>query len=140
MEKINLKPGEIWRRRDGGKARIYATDGTEPFPVHGATEHEDGWRLDSWTSKGSFWLNEKSDFDLIQKYDWREELKPIWAVLKPEYRYIAMDESKTWNAFTEETKHGVAVWEAFGDHTPLYGLALPTPNCPWYETLTERPE
>ena len=140
MDKIDPKPGEIWLRRDGGKARIYALDGAGEFPIHGATEHEDGWHLDSWTSKGSFWLNEESDFDLIQKYDWREELKPIWAVLKPEYRWIAMDADQSWYAFMKTPVECETEWDTRGRYTSFGEFTLPTPNCPWYETLTERPE
>ena len=140
MDKIDPKPGEIWLRRDGGKARIYAIDGAGEFLTHGATKTEDGWVLDSWTEKGKIWIDGDSDCDLIQKYDWREELKPIWAMLKPDFRWIAMDESGSWWTYQDTPNTGDTFWETIGELESLEAFILPTPDCPWYETLTERPE
>jgi hypothetical protein len=42
-----------YKTRDGRDVRIYATDGCEVFPVHGAIEHDDGWWSFSWANNGS---------------------------------------------------------------------------------------
>lgn len=39
--------------RGGKPARIYAVDGAEPYPIHGAIyEEDDGWQESSWTFDG----------------------------------------------------------------------------------------
>ena len=52
------------RTRDGRKARIYATDGSSEYPIHGAVMRtpgdpdgdgeESGWSAVSWDSEGSY--------------------------------------------------------------------------------------
>lgn len=141
MDKIDPKPGEIWLRRDGGKARIYATNCSDTYPIHGATESDGQWFVNVWTASGSYSVSERNAaYDLISKYDWREELKPIWAVLKPEFRWVAMDESESWWAYQDCPNSGATFWETTGELESLEALTLPTSNCPWNETLTERPE
>jgi hypothetical protein len=56
MTKLNLKDIKTGRvRTDGGlEVRIYATDGDEGFPIHGATKCENGWELDIWTREGRY--------------------------------------------------------------------------------------
>ena len=136
---LQINPGEIWLTRGGAKVRIYAVDGGEGYPIHGAIDGVDGWGARIWTIEGKYSKDYQSTFDIVRKYDWREGLAPIWAVLKPEFKWMAMDESRTWVAFTETPRHGASVWTEGGRYASLYGLALPTPDCPWYETLTERP-
>lgn len=137
-QSINAKPGEIWLRRDGGRACIYAVDGT----IHGAIScYKDSWIPKTWTKTGSFWCEEGSPYDLIQRYDWREELAPIWAVLKPEWRWVAMMYTDLWIAYTKKPERTIHrfVPEGLYSTTTLRMLRMPTPDCPWYETLTERP-
>ena len=61
MIDINKK----YRTRDGREVRIYATDGGDDFPVHGAIKDRDEavWRNYSWHSNG-FGLY--SDLNLIE--------------------------------------------------------------------------
>lgn len=138
-EPINPKPGERWLTRGGQIARLYADDGTGPFVLHGAVGDKDGWTADTWTRDGGAGRSPASDLDLIRRYDWREELAPIWAVLKPEYRWIAMDESGDLWCYTLAPKREE---RQFYDSSAkdISFLRMPTPDCPWYETLTERPE
>jgi hypothetical protein len=42
-----------YKTRDGREVRIYATDGTGVFPVHGAIKHGDGWSSFTWANNGS---------------------------------------------------------------------------------------
>jgi hypothetical protein len=143
MDKIDPKPGEIWLRRDGGKARIYATNCSDTYPIHGATESDGQWFVNVWTANGSYSASERNAaYDLIRRYDWREELKPIWAVLKPEYRWMAMDTCGIWYVYSSKPRiePDKYYWEADLEYEGTHELSMPTPNCPWYETLTERPE
>lgn len=73
-------------------------------------------------------------------YDWREDLKPIWAVLKPEWRWLAMDKGGAWYLYKSRPKPDGDVWVLGGLGPIVDTLTMPTPDCPWDETLTERPE
>ena len=140
---LDIKPGQLWLRRDGGKARIYANDGSPPFVIHGAFEGTDGqWGAESWTSAGGVCSEINDPYDLIRRYDWREELAPVWAVLKPEYRWVAMNASGQWLAFALRNRPARAesVFWSQGENFPLHALRMPAPECPWNETLTERPD
>jgi len=61
MIDINKK----YRTRDGREVRIYATDGGDDFPVHGAIKDRDDavWRNYSWHSNG---FGVYSDLNLIE--------------------------------------------------------------------------
>jgi hypothetical protein len=48
MIDINKK----YRTRDGLEVRIYATDGTYPYPVHGAIRWSRGWVDKAWNNEG----------------------------------------------------------------------------------------
>lgn len=63
-----FEAGREYKTRDGRRARVYATDGGEKLPIHGAVEDEEsGWGLCSWLKDGSFYMciNKKSSFDLM---------------------------------------------------------------------------
>lgn len=141
MTKIDAKPGDVWVTRAGGRMRVYATDGSIEYPIHGAYETPKGWISSTWTADGRYLdFKDESGYDLIRKYDWRAELAPIWAVLKPEYRWVAMDENGGWYAYIEKPNQMPFQWRAVSHGPPLSGFLLPTPDCDWTETLTERPE
>lgn len=76
------------------------------------------------------------------KHDWREDLAPLWAVLKPEYKAAARSEDGAWNAYSTESGDAVAgIWKNEGGYwVSLEELNLPTPDCDWKETWTVRPE
>lgn len=142
MYKIDPKPGEIWICRDGEKARIYAVDGRHDSPIHGAVRTDCGWDPLTWLKNGRVSEYGPNGFDLIQKYDWREELKPIWAVLKPEFRWVAMDKGGVWYVYDNKPRveSDEEYWDVASEFEGLHALSMPTPDCPWYKTLTKRPE
>lgn len=58
-----------YRTRDGREVRIYATDGDEPYQVHGAMKGWDGsWEMQIWTIFGAISIYDynKSTNDLIE--------------------------------------------------------------------------
>ena len=58
-----------YRTRDGREVRIYATDGADPYPVHGAIKNSDGeWCGSAWRVNGDYKLNAPTfdDDDLIE--------------------------------------------------------------------------
>lgn len=75
-----------YRTRDGREVRIYATDGADPYPVHGAIKNSDGeWCGSAWRVNGDYKLNAPTfdDDDLI-------EVKPrikreVWVNVYPGY-------------------------------------------------------
>ena len=145
MTDLDFKPGETWLRHDGGKARIYATDGAGLYPVHGAVESDNGWSSEVWTEDGKFLDNvDLHDYDLIRRVDWRADLAPIWAALRPEYRWVAMNDYGLWCAYKKKPIPSLDTGQFFDDgdrpRVELAGFYMPTPDCDWTKTLTERPE
>jgi hypothetical protein len=140
---LQINPGEVWLTRNGEKARIYAIDGRGKRPIHGALLDREDDAVIAWTAAGQYWLKPgtESDHDLIKKCDWRKELKPIWAVLKPEYQWIAMDEEGFWYVYIDKPRLELdkGYWKAASEFEGLDEISMPTPACRWYETLTGRP-
>ena len=62
MIDINKK----YRTRDGREVRIYATDGQEDWPIHGATLKSFGWSSECWTKDGSSLTNMPHADDLVE--------------------------------------------------------------------------
>ena len=141
MTTLDIRPGETWLRRDGGKARIYATDGGAPCPIHGAVECDGEWWFETWTKKGTVFESNGHSRDLIRRLDWRADLAPIWAVLKTEYRWIAMRATGHWVAYTDKPElDRNNFWSVNLGTTSIAHLRMPIPDCHFTETLTERPE
>ena len=148
--KLNIKPGDVWVTYDGRIARVYATDAGSHFPIHGAVkwESDDVWSAETWTEAG-FRTIKRGPIacgDLHHKYDWRQELAPIWAALKPEWTWLAMDVAGEWFAYHRRPHINIHEEVLCGEdgsgeeRITSRAFALPTPDCPWYETATERPE
>lgn len=55
-----FKAGEEYVTRDGGKARIYATDSGGQLPIHGAVTMAGDcqWYINEWTSSGRYLASE----------------------------------------------------------------------------------
>lgn len=66
---MKIEINKKYKTRDGGKARIYITNGKEPYPVHGAYSdpQKEEWIMNTWTLQG---FNDKdgtqTDLDLIE--------------------------------------------------------------------------
>jgi hypothetical protein len=57
---------KTYRTRDGREVRIYATDGQDEWPIHGATLKSFGWSSECWTRDGSSLTNQPHADDLIE--------------------------------------------------------------------------
>lgn len=55
-----------YRTRDGLEVRIYAVDGSQDYPIHGAVNHLSGWEGYEWTTDGRISLRGTDDCDLIE--------------------------------------------------------------------------
>ena len=56
---------EKYQTRDGRSVRIYATDGGEVYPVHGAI-FDGKWIAQEWTEKGHFFAHCCKNLDLVE--------------------------------------------------------------------------
>ncbi len=145
---IGAKAGEIWTLRNGKRAIIDSTNGRPPLTIVGrilCPQWELPW---SWTANGHSNPNTppvRRGFDsaaLVSRYDWRAELAPIWAVLSPQYRWLAQDDDGRWWCYVNRPIESDSRWKDIAGPTAvrLNHLVFPEPDCPWYETLTERPD
>lgn len=56
-----------YRTRDGREVRIYSTDGSPGWPVHGAYRNIAGeWQVEAWTANGTVFLDRTNNGDLIE--------------------------------------------------------------------------
>lgn len=62
---MELNVGKWYRTRDGRKVIIYALNGMDPFPVHGAILTEDGWAIRVWNRDGYDWNSSESPKDIV---------------------------------------------------------------------------
>lgn len=58
--------GCTYETRDGGTARIYATDGGGVYPIHGAVYGDGIWLSASWTASGLHYDGELGGMDLVK--------------------------------------------------------------------------
>ena len=66
MTTLVIDKNKQYRTRDGGEARIYATDGGGTHPVHGAIKLKDGWEAVAWRIDGRLGGYQQTDSDLIE--------------------------------------------------------------------------
>jgi len=62
MIDINKK----YRTRDGREVRIYAMDGQDEWPIHGAVLHDFGWVSECWRNNGTALTDAPDEDDLIE--------------------------------------------------------------------------
>ena len=80
-----IDPKKQYRTRDGREVRIYAVDGDDEMPIHGAVLTSHGWKVNSWQRSGK-WLDGGNDgADLI-------EVKPrikrkVWVNVYPGWEH-----------------------------------------------------
>lgn len=96
MSKIEM--GKTYLTRGGSEVRIYAVDGSEPYPVHGAIATAEGMVSVCWTARGTPFLdNCERDSDLI-------EVKPriqrtVWVNVYPTVGISIWDTRKLADSF-----------------------------------------
>ncbi len=81
-----IDPDKTYRTRDGREVRIYAVDGSDDFPVHGAFRNKYGWKLESWPASGRWGGDCDDGCDLI-------EVKPrikreVWVNVYEDYKFL----------------------------------------------------
>ena len=64
---MKIEMNKKYKTRSGQDVRIYAVDGGEMYPIHGAVEMENGYLIRSWTSEGREYVYEYEDCgDLVE--------------------------------------------------------------------------
>ena len=63
---IMIDKNRTYRTRDGREVRIYATDGSVPYTVHGAIKTKGEWRGFFWSESGSQYGHQIGEADLIE--------------------------------------------------------------------------
>jgi len=61
-----IDPKKQYRTRSGEEVRIYAVDGDEEMPIHGAILTKHGWKVNSWARDGKWCPNMTDGVDLIE--------------------------------------------------------------------------
>ena len=61
-----IDPKKQYRTRSGDDVRIYAVDGDEEMPIHGAIFTKHGWKVNSWARDGKWCPNMTDGVDLIE--------------------------------------------------------------------------
>lgn len=61
-----IDPKKTYKTRSGDDVRIYAVDGDEEMPVHGAILTKHGWKVSSWARDGKWCPNMTDAVDLIE--------------------------------------------------------------------------
>jgi hypothetical protein len=51
---MNINKDRTYTTRDGKAVRIYATDGSLPYIIHGAIMQDDGWEDSTWIANGDW--------------------------------------------------------------------------------------
>ena len=62
---MKIDKNKKYQTKSGHEVRIYAVDGTEPLPIHGACREECGWVSYNWREDGR-WGYVMNGRDLIE--------------------------------------------------------------------------
>jgi len=142
---MKIEAGKEYRTRDGGKARVYATDGAAPRPIHGATHNRCGhWSMTSWHEDGSSYRDRLWDVDIIS--EWKDE--PVipdnfWSEIVPFYvNYIAQSASGAWSGYENEPRMMKGT-NCYNEWTG-YSMGIPSKYAPIFsgepkDSLLKRP-
>lgn len=70
---MNIDAAKKYQTRSGLPARIYATDGREPYQIHGSYRSDEGWICGEWAEDGAFHQGASGthSLDLIPVKTWR---------------------------------------------------------------------
>lgn len=88
------------------------------------------------------WLNADNDginFDFTYRTKPRQLIIP-WEVIKPEYKWAAMDESGSLWVYEGKPKAGDSAWGYSGNLDGIGALNINTTGIDWRESLVQRPD
>lgn len=136
---MKIEPNKFYRTRSGGKARIYATDGCEEYPIHGAVLLTQGWRLAMWDDNGCTYHNSllPATIDLIA--EWQDTPIVDWSAMPAWCNYVAMNKDGGWYAHAIEPTITARFWESDGLQVFIPKEYHPIFTGNWKDSLTKRP-
>jgi hypothetical protein len=135
---LQIEAGKFYRTRDGKMARIYATDGSGSYPVHGAVLEGVGWGSATWTYSGVFDDGvETGEHDIIS--EWRDDPVVDWSKYPEWMPLLAMDEDRRWFLFECEPSVTLRRWESAGDALLIPPEYAPKFTGDWKDSLAKRP-
>lgn len=144
-----IDPSKTYRTRDGQPVRIYATDGVGTSPIHGAyySTMFKGYIFCGWDQDGEPTTDGPPERVGLVEVTLSDELRDQipWETLRPEIRWVAMDDEGDWHGFTEDEpiRKSEGYWMRSGLGTVFHLRAISMPKVDpdrWDETLVERPE
>lgn len=71
---MEIKVGAYYKTRDGSKVRIYATDGSSEYPIHGAILDNGQWLVWEWSDDGASYQPNQKDEDIVGLWEDPENL------------------------------------------------------------------
>lgn len=141
MKEMKIEVGKFYRTRDGHKVRIYATDGSGLFPVHGAIYYDDEWSISTWTSDGLNMRGNESGIDIIS--EWKQTIDDIGfdkSCLPKWAKFVFMDEDGKWCWSNEKPTYSLGIhWFLRVEHCGI----IPPEHAPknykgdWKDSLFE---
>lgn len=132
-------PGAFVRLRNGSKARIYATDGSPPYVIHGRVSNGD---VEIWVISGSA-IAENADpnpHDIIGPWIEKPDCSKLWPLLPPWIQWLASDEDGDWCCFTVKPRVIANFWHNDGLVMLVPHKYAPTFFGDWRDSLCERPQ
>jgi len=66
---MKIEVGKFYKTRDARKVRIYAIDGGDGDPVHGAQFHDKEWLAYQWDDDGNFVTDRDDDNDIVSEWE-----------------------------------------------------------------------
>lgn len=142
MSDLKIEAGKFYKTRDGKKARIYATDGGECYPVHGAIlVCNKEWCTKSWKADGREWFWSQTIDDIVSP--WIDPPVVDWDSLPKHIVAVAMDENGLWYGYVAVPKRYESDWDIkeryyysdwllYCEHTPAF-------SGDWRDSLAVRP-
>lgn len=68
-KQLKIEVGKFYKIRSGEKVRIYATDGGDERPIHGAIFEDNEWIMHGWRDSGIQHVGLESGFDIVSEWE-----------------------------------------------------------------------
>lgn len=137
---MKIEVGKFYKTRNGRKARIYAVDGTDEYPIHGAIlDRTDGWCIYVWRNDGGNLPSQPYHSDLIS--EWTDRPEVDWSAMPKWAEWYAIDGNgipRWFNGRMPSIKDDIWVnYELWGVVPFEYA---PKWSGDWKDSLVKRPE
>ena len=137
----NITVGKFYKTRDGHKVRIYATDGSPQYPIHGAyLNHDNHWTQTACTLTGEYFCNCNYGSPLAIVSEWSDKPEFDWSKHSPWLKYAAQDKNGLWFLYSDRPEKSCASWWLITQGGALLIPAEYTPKFSgsWEDSLISR--